>query len=204
MITSYFKSGVRNFAANKVSSLINIIGLATTIGIGLVVYLIIDQQLNLDKFHTDHQKIFTVQSVINWDGSEQVWARSPIMVGRSLKDDFQQIGKMARVDVKSGVVRFNEKVFNERISLADVDFLDIFNFPLQQGNKSDFGKKSNIIISEKIATKYFDDNDPVGKDLKIILDGNVFLFTVAGVAEKFPETASFGFDFLLPIDKLSN
>ena len=65
IITSYFKTGIRNFVANKVSSMINIIGLATTIGIGLVVYLIIDQQLNLDKFHPDHQKIFTVQSVIN-------------------------------------------------------------------------------------------------------------------------------------------
>jgi len=67
ILSSYLKTGIRNFLANRLSSFINVLGLAATIGVCIVVYLIVDRQLNLDHFHEDHERIFTVQSIINWE-----------------------------------------------------------------------------------------------------------------------------------------
>lgn len=204
IIHSYLKSGLRNFVSNKATSFINILGLSSTIAIGLAVYLIIDRQLNLDKFHPDAERIFTIQSVINWDRSEQKWARTPQLLGKSFQDDFPQIEYMTRVNVKSAVIRFEDKVFSERLTFADQDFFNIFDFPLIFGDHSSLTSgKNNIILSKLLAEKYFDNTNVIGHELRVIINNEAHLFTVTGVAEKFPETASFGFDFLLSMDNLA-
>ena len=150
MISSYIKTGIRNFLSNRIPSFINVMGLATTIGVCIVVYIIVDRQLNLDHFHKNHERIFTVQSMINWDGSEQRWARAPWMLGPTLLEDQTKIENMTRVDRKGVVIKNGDVVFNETLLLADPSFFEIFDFKLQLGTPQTLAIPSNIIISQKL------------------------------------------------------
>ena len=202
IIKSFLKSGVRNFLVDKVSSSINILGLASTVAIGLAVYVIIDRQLSLDHFHPDHERIFTVQSVINWDGAEQTWARAPQQLGAVFSNDFPQVEHMTRIQRKAAIIRHGDAVFYERLTFADIDFFKVFNFPISTGNENALQEKNNIVLSADQVEKYFNKQDPIGKDIRVIINDKVHLFTVAAVAEEFPKTASFKFDFLLSMDNL--
>lgn len=202
MYRSYIKTGLRNLKRQKLASFINVFGLATTIAISLVVYVLIDRQFSLDDFHTDANRIFAVQSRIDWNGTEETWGKTPLLLGPSLKAEVPQLEEMTRVSRKRATVRFDENVFNESLTFADASYLDIFNFPLLRGKTESLENKKNIILSQGSAEKYFPEADPIGKDLKVIIDSKAHLFTVSGVAADFPENASFTFDFLLPFTNL--
>ncbi|MCE7994766.1 MAG: FtsX-like permease family protein [Roseivirga sp.] len=204
MYRSYIKTGFRNLKRQQLASFINVFGLATTIAISLVVYVLIDRQFSLDDFHTDADQIFAVQTRIDWNGTEETWGRTPLLLGPSLEAEVPQVTEMARVSRRSATVRFDDNVFNERLTYADPGYLSIFNFPLSQGQPTSLESKKNIILSLASSEKYFPRTDPIGKDLKIIIDGKAYLFTVTGVAQKFPENASFTFDFLLPFENLKD
>ncbi len=203
MLKSYIKSGVRSFLANKVSSFINVVGLASTVSIAIAVYLIIDRQMHLDQFHEGHERIYMIQSVIQWDQNAETWSRSPQLLGKTLEGSLPQIEYMSRVQVKSALIRYGDDIFSERLSFADNDFLDLFNFPLSAGNTQSLKQRNNIIIAADVAVKYFGKEDPMGKYLQVVVNDEVHQFMISGVAEKLPETASFGFKFLLSIDNLS-
>lgn len=204
MYKSYLKTGFRNLKRQKLASFINVFGLATTIAISLVVYVLIDRQFSLDDFHADADHIFGVQSRIDWNGTEETWGRTPLLLGPSIKAEVPQVTEMTRVSRKSVTVRFDDNVFNERLTYADPSYLSIFNFPLLQGQPESLQGKQNIVLSEASSEKYFPDSNPIGKELRIIIDGNVHLFSVSGIAADFPENASFTFDFLLPFENLKD
>lgn len=183
---------------NKATSTINVVGLATSISIGIAVYLIIDRQLRLDEFHPETEKIYTIQSVTKWEGKEDIWAKSPQMLGTVLAADFPMVENATRVQVKSSVVRYRDMIFSELITFADQDYFQIFDFPLKKGSAE--LELNKVIISEKTALKYFKNEDPVGKTMRIIIYDQPHLFMVSAVAKEFPQTASFGFDFVISID----
>jgi len=108
---------------------------------------------------------------------------------------------MVRVDRKRVVVKNGDAVFNEILTFADPSFFEIFDFRLALGNTQSLSNPSNIIISRNMAEKYYADTDnPLGSTLQIIVNGKSHLFTVAGVADKFPNTASFQFNFLVSLE----
>lgn len=204
MFRSYFKTGLRNLIRQKLSSTINVVGLATTTSIAIVVYVLVSREFMLDKFHKDSDRIFSIQTEIGWNGVEETWSKSPAALGPSIQNDAPQVSLMSRIDVKWGVVRVNENVFNERLTFAENDYLDIFSFPLERGEKRALDDKTNVILSNKSASKYFNSQDVIGREIKVILNGKSFLFTVAGVAAPFSKYASFDFDFLLPFSLLED
>ncbi|UCE07325.1 MAG: ABC transporter permease, partial [bacterium] len=95
-----------------------------------------------------------------------------------------------------------ENKFNETSAIfADPAFFDLFSFPLVTGNsKSCLTDPNSIVLSEKAALKYFNDNSPIGKQLTI---GANQEFTVTGVFENFKENSNFKGDLILPLEKAS-
>ncbi|TFH02210.1 MAG: FtsX-like permease family protein, partial [Calditrichales bacterium] len=73
-------------------------------------------------------------------------------------------------------------------NLLSIDFI--------RGNYRDAVRHpSCIFISERVATKYFGDSDPIGK---IIRTGNASEFSVTGVFRNMPENSHFILDFIVP------
>ena len=60
---------------------------------------------------------------------------------------------------------------------------------------------NSVVVTEETATKYFGNNEPLGKVLSFDDKGN---FTVTGVCRKNPTTTHFQFDFLASFSTLEN
>jgi ABC-type antimicrobial peptide transport system permease subunit len=80
--------------------------------------------------------------------------------------------------------------------------MEMFTFPLKYGNKHALSLRNAVVLDEETAWRYFGDENPLGKQLSIIFNNKQKeSFIVRGVAEEFPETASFGFSILVNYEK---
>src|SRR5882757_1632479 len=98
MIKNYLKLGLRSLAKNKLSSAINILGLALAVGCCLVVFRFFDFSLHFGNFNHKLDNLFVIERVSGKDGKEQLWGNSPSPMGPMLKADFPQIKNIARVN----------------------------------------------------------------------------------------------------------
>ncbi|MBA4054767.1 MAG: hypothetical protein C0490_08655, partial [Marivirga sp.] len=89
-----------------------------------------------------------------------------------------------------------EKSFYEPGKYVDQDFLDMFSFKFIAGDPATALKaKNNIVITEKMAKKYFGNEEAVGK---VFLMNTKESFTISGVIDDIPKNSSIQFDYLLP------
>ena len=118
--------------------------------------------------------------------------------GRSLlpsKSEFPEIKYAARTDWGNKVLfSLGDKSIYEEGLFADPDFLKMFSWKILKGDTSKFLKDpSSLIISDKMAAKFFGKEDPVGKILKV---NNDMSFTIAGVFEEPRYSSSLKFAWL--------
>jgi ABC-type antimicrobial peptide transport system permease subunit len=164
----------------------------------MVVFLFVDFSLFKDGFHENRKEIYLVENVIDRDGNIQVWGDTPFPLGPMLKADYPQIERVVRLERNGADVRYGDKVFNEGILFAEDEFLDMFTFDLKWGDKSALKDLNAVILNEKIARKFFDEENPIGKELQLTFrDSTVKNFVIKGVTEKIPQSASFDFSLLL-------
>ncbi len=202
MVKNYIKTALRNLLKNKLTSFINIFGLALAIGCSLVVYVFINFEFTMNSFHENKDNIYLVTNVVERDGNSQEWGDSPSPIGAMLKQDFSQIDKVVRFDGRGGVMRYNDKVFQEFVRYADDDFFNMFTFKLKWGSADAHKEPSKVIISERISDKYFGSNNPVGEQITFTFGDKVLSYEIGGVAEKFPNKSSFNFNILASYDQI--
>jgi putative ABC transport system permease protein len=81
--------------------------------------------------------------------------------------------------------------------------LDMFSFPLVRGDlRSALDDPVSAVITPETATKYFGEEDPLGRTLTINLGETSLDFTVTGIIQEPPENSSIRFDLLLPVAPL--
>ncbi|MEM9858104.1 MAG: ABC transporter permease [Bacteroidota bacterium] len=204
MIRNFIKTALRNLAKNPLISFINIFGLSLAVGCSLVVFVFVDFMFRMDDFHENGEHIFLINNVVSRDGSEQVWGDSPAPIGPMMASDLPEVKEMTRVDNRNVIMKYEDKVFKEFVRFVDPQFLEMFSFQMKLGRSEELKDPSKIVLSEATAEKYFGKEDPIGKQLVILLNDKKESFTVGAVAAKFPKTASFRFNFLIHFDKMAS
>jgi len=207
MIKNYFKIGFRNLLKNKLSTFINLGGLALAVGCCLVVYVFINWSMNLDCFHSKLDKLFVVEKVSDENGDKQYWGNSPAELGPLLKEDFPAIKNMARVNYAGVVFKQGENVFRESVSFVDDSFYDMFDFPVKWGSTA-AKDQHGIVLTHELSEKLFGKENSLGKSLNIIFDSNgqktIENFTVSAVLDKRPIETSFYFSALISYKKMAS
>ena len=205
MLKNYFKIACRNILKNKLFSIIDIFGLSMAVGCSIVVFLFVDFWVSMDSFHRNADQIYLIENVINRDGTISIWGDSPLPLGPAVENDFPQIIRAVRIQTRGGVVKYEDKVFNERFMFVDEGFFDMFTFPLIAGSKDGLLNLNTLFMDDETALKYFGDENPVGKQLTIQF-GDKFVkeFFVGGITKKHPENSSLRFEFLIPYKKQSD
>ena len=205
MFKNYFKIGLRNIGRNKVSSFINIAGLA--IGITCVIFILfyVQDELRYDRSFKQADRIYQVNIEGNFGGQEYLSGTTPPPAGAALKNTFPEIEIYTRFfNASDEVVRSEENkqvenYFTERnIHGVDSNFLQVFNYALLQGDAATCLLQPNaVVITEQIAKKYFGNNNAIGKVL--LFDDDKKPFTVTAVLKNLPSQSSLQFDMLRPI-----
>ena len=208
MIKNYFKLGFRNLAKNRLSSSINILGLALAVGCCLVVFEFFDWSMHMDNFHHKVNNLFVVERVSQKDGNEQLWGNSPSPMGPMLKSDFPQIKNVTRVNYSGVIIKQGDNVFRESVTFVDNSFYKMFDFPVRWGNQQHFTDPDGIVLTTHLSEKLFGKENPTGKDVNIRFNINgkdiIENFTVKGVFAKEPVESSWHFSALVPAVKMAS
>ncbi len=206
MFRNYFKLGIRNLAKNKLSSSINILGLALAVGCCMVVFTFFDWSIHMDRFHHKINNLFVIERISSQNGNDQLWGDSPAPMGPMLKSDFPQIKNAVRLDNTGVIIKRGDNVFNQQVTFADNDFYKLFDFPVKWGNKTVFTDPEGIVLTEELSEKLFGKENPTGKTISVTFNKGAVLtpvnFTVKGVFDKMPRETSFYFQAIVPYSKM--
>ncbi len=205
MLKNYLIIAIRNIVRNKTYSFINIAGLAVGMAAFILIMLFVQQELSYDRFHIQKERIYGLSTVREaGEGAITSYAISAPLLP-SLIREFPEIASFIRVDRlgKVSVTYQDQTFFEDQIILADSSFFQVFTFPLIQGNPNVvLSEKYSVVITEKIAAKYFGDEDPIGKYLTITRFGwwgNEKLdLLVTGVAKDAPYNTHLPFTLVAP------
>ncbi|TWR25934.1 FtsX-like permease family protein [Mucilaginibacter achroorhodeus] len=198
MIKNYFKIAWRNLWKNKVSSVINIVGLAVGMAACIVILLFVAYEKSFDNFHGDNiVRISEVQKFPGMAASQKV-GLSMFPMGPSLKADFPEVQQFTRVkwDKKYQMTNRDKRVFLPQVFAVDSSFLKIFNFKVLKGNAQDALEKPNsIAITQETAQKLFGNENPIGKTINHY-GGDTINFMVTAVMANCPKNSQLQFDAL--------
>ncbi len=202
MLKNYLKSTIRNLVSSKGYSIINLFGLIIGITAFILIMLWVRAETSYDKFHKNAEDIYRVDYILYEEGIfDKHSASGSTGVGKEIKNMFPEVVDYTRFVPVNGLVSYGENAYKETdILYAQSSFFDLFSFPLIVG-RADSGLLAvdHAVITEKTAKKYFGDEDPMGKTIKI--DGNNE-FEITGVVEDVPENSHFKFDILLSYQNL--
>ncbi len=199
MLRNYLKVAWRNLLRHKGYSFINIFGLAAGLGSCLMILLWVRDELGYDRFHSNAAAIYrVVAQIAEPAGGNESIAVLPPSLGPALKAEFPEIRQTARhLYVGQQIVAYGEKRFYEdRVSLVDPEFLQMFSFPLRQGAVGGaLSDPRSIVLTESAAAKYFGPDDPMGKILRLYNRRDCI---VTGILADVPTQSHLTFDILLP------
>ena len=206
MILYYINNALRFIKQHRAFSAINILGLTIGIFCCLMIILYVQSELTFDRFHKHGENIYRV--VMKQPGNRVVgsssdwWVVSPAILKPTWENELPEVDLVTKTQERYITFRNSDQLIDEKVLFVDPEFLDIFTFPLIRGNKDQALKGINtIIVSEKMARKYFGEEDPVGKDLEL---NNGRKLIVTGVLKDIPENSHLQFDFLLSFRTLES
>jgi putative ABC transport system permease protein len=202
MFKNYLKVALRNIRKGRIFSVVNILGLALGMSCSFLIFLYVQHETSYDRFHEKADQIYRVTTEWQIEGQSRVHETTAAPLAPALTADFPEVQKAVRVSSTGAVVSHGDKSFVEgKVYLVDPAFLDLFHFPLLQGNpETALSSLKSIVITSEMARKYFSDRDPMGQRLTL---WDCYDFYVTGVAENPPPNTHLDFDFLVRFDHVN-
>lgn len=208
MIGNYWNSAYRNLMKRKGFSFINVFGLAVGMASALLILTYVTFEFSFDKMHEKYERIFRVESTF-YEGEVQTdyWASSSFGYGSAMKENLAGIEDYTRVVSlyqPEQIVKYGELTLREnQIAYADPGFFRLFDFELVKGDKATcLSMPRQVVITERIARKYFQDEDPIGKILIFTGPYDKVVCEVTGVMKEMPSNSHVHYNFLISYKSL--
>ncbi len=195
MLKSYLKIAWRNLVKNKLSSFINISGLAVGLAISILIFLVIIDTLSYDRFHKHYADIHLLMKTER--GTHVSTGSSvPGKLANAVKASMPEVKYAARGAFEKSLLKYGDKAIYEEGIYTDPDFFRIMSFPAVTGDpEKALGDPGSLVITESTARKLFGNQDPIGK---MITHNNQQEMKVVAVIRDLPENSSYHFDIVLP------
>jgi len=205
MIKNYLLITFRSLMENKLFILINVFGMGIAIACCITAYLNWQYSNDWDKGHVNADKVYRVQFWREFQGKRDRYGIAPMALANYIKQNFKDVDKTVRYMTSYCDMRIGDDYFGDQMVFADSAFFDLFTFQLKYGSFENFYDKGKVFISDKVAKKYFNKEDVVGKPLTQIVLGSDGIrrpkeFIIGGVFKKQPLNSSFGFDVITLFD----
>ncbi len=203
MLLNHLKSALRDLDKNRFFSALNILGLATALTCSMFIALWIWDEWRRDRFFPNADRVVRITGKI-FSGTEVFeHAASSIPTGPAIKNDFPEVEEFVRFDVNAeAVVKIDDRQFiEEDLLTVDTSFFKVFNYDLLYGDvRTALKEPYTVVLTEKLARKYFGDQDPVGKTFTILqydATGRGATYRVTGVLDGAPRPSHFNFNMLI-------
>ncbi len=189
MFFKNLKSAYRHLIKEKVFSVLNIVGLATSLAIIIIISSWVRSELTFDQY-PDGDRIFRVLGAWDMENGLMHHGDMPYPLADDLQDQsaaVESITRLLKSDWTRPTVRFKDLLtYEESFAYVDDNWFEFFDLG-GDGQALLFPNNSSIYLSETRAKKIFGDSDPIGEVL--LLDQKPF--EVAGVVDDPPANSSF-------------
>jgi putative ABC transport system permease protein len=200
MIKSYLLIGFRNAVRNGATSLINVLGLAVGVAVTITVFIFADQFFHTDGFQQKKDRIYEITNAVDTGRKLTTFSKVPYLLAPAIKDEVPGVEEFVRITMRSGALRFSDKVFYESFYFVDNSFSRVFNFPVLEGNLQSLSSPKCIVFTKLMANKYFGDQVAVGQTISIkFTNGHSEEFVVGALIDPPPNNTMY-FDFLLSME----
>lgn len=207
MFKNYFKTAWRNLLKNKLYSLINIIGLTAGLAVCMLMMEYMEHERSFDRFHANADRICWMQSKVLMNNDSFFTPALKYLAGPIVKsrvpgvDAFVRLKKEREAIIIQNSQQQDLRFAEQNVGFADSNFFRFFSFKLLFGSKDEVLRKPyTVVVSQRIAKKYFGTENPVGKVFRF---NNTDNFVVSGVAEDAPSNSSITYDFLASMSSLA-
>ncbi|GAB4023187.1 ABC transporter permease [Spirosoma koreense] len=213
MIGSYIKTSRRNLMRNKLFSAINIVGLAISMSVGLLLIAFVFDLRSYDKFHQNGERIYRITSVLT-DNRQQ----SQAGIGKTPPNRAQAVGKFPTASLKTGKLLRQKVTGVEDVTILRTDFSQdarvgdnvlplkgfwagpslfrIFTFPMLEGNPNTaLNDPYSIVLTETAARKLFGNQAALGKVIRF----DTLDYQVTGVMKDVPFFSHISFEALVSL-----
>lgn len=200
MIKNYLKIAWRNLWRNKFFSAINIVGLALGMACSVLILLWVQNELSIDAYHVNGDRLFTVIERQYYDGKIHGQYSTPGVLADEMKRVIPEIEYAANFSYNDkNTFKVGNKIMKLEGTAAGADIFKMFSYQLLEGNpKTALNTPVSIAISRKMAGDFFGTpHDAIGKTIRF---ENRKDFTVTAVFEDLPENSSSKFEFLFNWD----
>ena len=167
MFKNYLTTALRNILKNKLFSAINVVGLAVGLAATILLLLFVRDEFSWDQHWTRGDDTYRLE--MTW----QFASRPPSPNARIvpplqalMEETFSEVEETSRFMPVNVTTQNNGELFNDNAFIAEPNFVRFFEIDVISGNAGVLETdQSSILISERTATKYFGDGDPIGQTL---------------------------------------
>ncbi|MBE3084584.1 MAG: ABC transporter permease, partial [Bacteroidetes bacterium] len=152
-------------------------------------------EVSYDRYHEKADRIYRVSSKITEPDDQFTWNVAQIPFGPQVVQDYPEVQSFVRfINMPRSLYKYEDKEFNEEnFYYVDSTLFDIFTYEVIKGEvKTALLEPNKIILTEKIATKYFGNTDPIGKTLT----AGTSTYEVTGVIKDVTFNSHFRFEAL--------
>ncbi|MCP5381549.1 MAG: ABC transporter permease [Kordiimonadaceae bacterium] len=191
LFKNYFISAWRNIYNHKLFSMINILGLAIGLTSCMLIALFVRDEISYDNFWANSKNIYRMHQTFLPSGRPPMeFSASAGPIVHALKKDFPQIIHASREARKKSTFIQNGRYFDEQVTLADPDFINIFDFSIIAGDLDNtINDPNGLIINHTLANKYFPNGNALGQTMTINADVFERDFKIGAIIEDMPNNS---------------
>jgi predicted permease len=196
MFHNYVKVAFRSLLKHKLYSGINVFGLALGMACALLIGLWVRHELSYNRFLPNAESICYVRVNFPFNGETVTNSVTPGPLQEAIAKSTLEVVAVTKFNYgPEYLIKAGERAAKEKGHFATGGFFDVFDLPVVQGNPGTaLAQPNQIVITRKLAEKYFPTGTAIGKTLQ--LDNSKF-YVVGAVIENLPPTSTLQFDWLV-------
>jgi ABC-type antimicrobial peptide transport system permease subunit len=203
MIGSYIKTSVRNVSRNKFFSAINIVGLAISMSVGLLLIAFVHDLLSYDRFNENGHRIYRITSHAKFKGGhDEQFASTSLMAGKLMQE---KVSGVEEISILRNEFAGDATIGNNVIPLtgiyAEPSMLRVFTLPILKGDiATALQEPYSIVLTETSAKKLFGAADAFGKTVQF----DSLEYHVTGILKDVPFFSHLQFEALVSFSTIES
>lgn len=213
MLGHYLRLALRGFVRHKLYSFINVAGLSVALACAILILLFVRDQLSYDAWIPGTQNLYRLALTFHLPGSPPLpLTGAPFPVLTAMGEKIPQVKAVVHVAPQKMTVMQGTLQGHETVTVVDPNFFQVLRIPLVRGDPAlALSQPESVVLSARMARKYFGDADPMGRILRVsgkLIDfcapheascyGVTHPLTVTGVMRDLPHDTQLVADFVVP------
>jgi len=201
MIRNYFLTAWRNLKTHRLNAIINIAGLTIAFTVCILLFLMVHFEFSFDKWQKNVNTLYMAYNLSHTADGDEKGSAFGYPAAPAFKSEVPGIIRTTDFMNAGRGIRYKDKEIDKSITLVSPDFLDMFSFPIVEGNKtSPLAELGSAVLTQPAATAVFGKEDPIGKSIKVKLGGAWKDLIVTAVTQDPPENSTLQFNVLARIE----